>query len=105
MREHDPHGETMGADVGRSYVAPPVRGALVTLTNTPPEQHTQVYIPLKQHTPRCAHDVADVECDPIAHFQELFPRSSRVTSMGTLPITFLVDHDLVPMKFEKLPGI
>ena len=64
------------------------------LVSTPPQQHMS----------RCAHDVGDAEHDPIAHFQERFPGSSRVTRTRTLLITFLVDDDLVPMKLEKFPG-
>ena len=34
-----------------------------------------------------------------------FPGSSRVRSMGTLDISFLVDENQVPVKIEKIPGI
>jgi hypothetical protein len=33
-----------------------------------------------------------------------FPRARRVTSMGTLPCTFLVDDNGLPLKQSKLPG-
>lgn len=105
LREHDPHGKTMGVSIGRSSIAPPVRDVLVTLIGTPLEQHIPVSASPEQHMPGCAHDVGDAECDPIAHFQVIFPGSSHVTSTRTLLITFLVDDGLFPMKLEKLPGI
>ena len=37
--------------------------------------------------------------------QATFPGSSRVTSMGTLETTILVDDNLVPIKIENIPGI
>ena len=51
------------------------------------------------------HDVMDVEHDPIAQFEVIFPRSSHVTSTRTLPINSLVHDDHVPLKLEKLSGI
>lgn len=105
FREHNHNGETMGGNVSRSSIALLVRGTLVTLTNTPLEQHILVSAPPEQHVPGCTHDVGDAEHDPITHFQDRFLGSSCVTSMGTLPITFLVDGDLLPMKLDNLLAI
>ena len=35
---------------------------------------------------------------------EAFPRSSRVTSTGSIKCTFLVNEELVPIKIERIPG-
>ena len=35
---------------------------------------------------------------------DAFPRSSRVTSIGSIVCTFLVNEELVPIKIEKFPG-
>ena len=35
---------------------------------------------------------------------DAFPRSSHVTSTGSIVTTFLVDEELVPIKIEKIPG-
>lgn len=105
LREHDPHGETMGVGIGSISIYLPMRDMPVTLTSTPFEQHTPVFAPPKQHTLGCAHDVRDAEHDAIAHFQASFLGSSCVARTGTLSITFLVDDDLSPMKLEKLPNI
>ena len=35
---------------------------------------------------------------------EAFPRSSRVTSTGSIVCTFLVNEELVPIKIERIPG-
>jgi hypothetical protein len=54
--------------------------------------------------PESAQDVVDAE-HGIAHFEACFPGSSHVTSTRTLPVTFLVDNEIIPMKIEKIPGI
>ena len=46
----------------------------------------------------------DAEEDSIDITIASFPRSSHVTSTGTLETTFLVDENLVPIKIEKIPG-
>ena len=51
-----------------------------------------------QHIPICARDVVDEEHDHITEFEAIFPGSSCVTSMGTLPVTFLVNNELIPLK-------
>ena len=58
----------------------------------------------KQHMPRCARDFVDEERDRITEFEASFLGYSRVTSMGTLLVTFLVDDELIPMKLENLTG-
>ena len=35
---------------------------------------------------------------------EAFPRSSRVTSTGSIKCTFFVNEELVPIKIERIPG-
>jgi hypothetical protein len=52
--------------------------------------------------PNQALDGAD---EAIGDYTNCFPRSSCVTSKGTLPITFLVDENIVPIKIQKIPGI
>ena len=52
----------------------------------------------------CAQDVVDEEHDCITEFEASFLGYSRVTSMGTLLVTFLVDDELIPMKLENLTG-
>lgn len=34
----------------------------------------------------------------------IVPRSSRIATMGTLPVTFVVTEYLLPIKIEKIPG-
>ena len=46
----------------------------------------------------------DAEDDSIDIAIVAFPGSSRVTSMGTLETTFLVDENLIPIKKEKIPS-
>ena len=36
---------------------------------------------------------------------DVFPRSSRVTSTGSIVCTFLVNEELVPIKIERIPGL
>jgi hypothetical protein len=54
--------------------------------------------------PESTQDVVDAEHGN-AHFEACFLGSSRVTSTGTLSVTFLVDNELIPMKIEKIPSI
>ena len=35
---------------------------------------------------------------------ESFPRSSRVTSTGSIKCTFLVNEELLPINIERIPG-
>ena len=35
---------------------------------------------------------------------EAFPRSSHVTSTGSIVCTFLVNEELIPIKIEKIPS-
>ena len=35
---------------------------------------------------------------------EAFPRSSHVTSTGSIVCTFLVNEELVPIKIDRIPG-
>jgi hypothetical protein len=35
---------------------------------------------------------------------DAFPRARHVTSTGTLPCTFLVDNNGLPLKQSRLPG-
>ena len=58
--------------------------------------------PTEQRTKGCAHDANQ---DSITSSQARFLGYTRFTSMGTLPLTFLVDDDHVPMKLENFPGI
>ena len=37
-------------------------------------------------------------------YVEAFPGSSRVTSIGSIVCTFLVNEELVPIKIERIPG-
>ena len=37
-------------------------------------------------------------------YVEAFPRSSPVTSIGSIVCTFLVNEKLVPIKIERIPG-
>ena len=69
----------MGVIIGSNTVTLPMSGAPMTPTGTPPEQHTPIFAPLEQYTPRCAHDDVDTEHGPIAHFQVRFLGSSLVT--------------------------
>ena len=46
----------------------------------------------------------EVEHDSNVDAEATFPGSSRVTRIGTLETTFLVDENLVPIKIENIPG-
>ena len=35
---------------------------------------------------------------------DAFPKSSRVTSTGSIVCTFLVNEELVPINIERIPG-
>lgn len=102
--EFDPHGETMRVDVGINIIALLVSDALNTpIINATPEQGDMpLSAPTKQHTKGCAHDA---DHDSITSSQPRFPGSTRATSRGTLPVTFLVDDDHVTTKLENLLGI
>lgn len=47
----------------------------------------------------------DVEDTDIDIAIAAFPGSSRVSSMGTLETTFLVDENVLLIKIERIPGI
>ena len=94
----------MGVDVGRSNFSPLLSDTLNTqsIDATHEQGDTALSAPTEQCTEGCAHDA---EHDSITSSQARFPWSTHVTSTRTLPVTFLVDDDHVPMKLEKLPGI
>jgi hypothetical protein len=119
LQDFDPQDVPTEVGVGTSVVATPctqhhmgtpprvdvdVGTTPVTQTGTPPRVDVGTTPDPDQHMPECAQDVVDAE-HGIAHFEACFPGSSHVTSMGTLPVTFLVNDELIPMKIEKLPGI
>ena len=63
-----------------------------------------------------AHDTPLVQCTPdqsldggrdeaIGDYTDFFPGSSRVTSKGIIPFTFLVEENIVPIKIQKILGI
>jgi hypothetical protein len=76
----------------------------VTQIGTPPKVDVGTTPDPDQHIEEFALDIVHAE-HGIAHFEACFPRSSCVTSMRTLPITFLVYNELIPMKIEKIIGI
>ena len=46
----------------------------------------------------------DVGLDTNTDVEAAFPRSSCLTSTGSIMATFLVNEELVPIKIEKIPG-
>jgi hypothetical protein len=75
-----------------------------TQTDTTPRFYVGTTLGLDQHMPECAQDDVDAQ-HGFTHFEAFFPRSSHVTNMGTLLVTFFLNNELIPMKIEKLPGI
>ena len=88
---------------------------------TPCTPHTASILSIEQLTtrsatpPRVAEGVADVAPPTtdaaeegvdagIDRDVEAFPRSSCVTSTGSIKCTFLVNEELVPIKIERIPG-
>jgi hypothetical protein len=59
------------------------------------------------HRRRSAHpdQALDGGDEAIGDSTYFFPGSSHVTNKGTLPVTFLVDENIVPIKIQKIPGI
>ena len=56
-----------------------------------------------QHTPYRAGGDHDHGTDH--SFIDCYPSATDIQSRGTTMISFLVDHDMVPLKIVQLPGI
>jgi hypothetical protein len=107
LQDFDPQDVPTEVGVGTSVIATPHNIILdmpVTHTGTPSRVDVGTTPGPDEHMPECARDDVDAE-HGFAHFEACFPGSSHVTSMGTLPVTFLVNDELIPMKIENLPGI
>jgi hypothetical protein len=107
LQDFDPQDVPTEVGVGTSVIA--TRHNIILACQSlrpvhPPGSMSVLHPDPDQHMPECARDDVDAE-HGFAHFEACFPGSSHVTSMGTLPVTFLVNDELIPMKIEKLPGI
>ena len=55
-------------------------------------------------TTDAAEEGVDAGFDTNADVEAAFPGYSRVTSIGSIVTTFLVNDELAPIKIEKIPG-
>ena len=58
----------------------------------------------ERRTPYRAEEGVEGEFDTNVDAEATFPRSSSVTSTGSIVTTFLVNEKLIPIKIEKILG-
>ena len=86
------------------HISPLLSTEKLTTRSTTPPRPAEGAVNVDRPTTDVAEEGVDAGLDTNADVEATFPRSSRVTSTGSIVTTFLVNDELVPRKIEKIPS-
>ena len=86
------------------HTAPFFSTEKLTTRSTTPLRPVEDAAAADRRTPDRTEDKVEADSDTNADAEVVFHGSSRVTSMGSIVTTFLVNDEIVPIKIEKIPG-